>query len=505
MLFTLCYHLIFVRCYSFYVKQTTHLVCGKFEGPKYDRAVEAGVPTVGLEWLDACAAEGGIQDYSLYVTPNNIGKAGTGSNAVDVLGNVLLHVFPGADATGTGRASQGMLEARRCAVRLGAQISENVCTGVTHCVHICGGDRMPDLEGMGEEMRGCVQREAEVAEGVGAYFVSSGWLVECERRAERVDETPFIIQNPLQQVNIYSQSQKDKDKSGDREGGYQQGYPHNQQPQKTMSTPLNVIGMTRFQDSGGMMGNNGIFFQTQPQRTYSGRKRSGKKGNPAAVLMNESPGFLFHQNECLLNELSSINQINNSNINNQNNILNSNNNNVIENNNNVIENNNIIENNNEGKKDADAVLLECLSELRGLQAKEGNADNNSEAIPITRSGNKHKHSHRRSGNDRRAHRTRLLVDPFSDSNTTNSTNTLVQTSAGMYNQQQQQQGMMMMSFMDSDNNSNGGGGGAGDNNDSGNESEELFENASQIIAYAPDADQRKREDLRRKLQNSKMN
>ena len=49
----------------------------------------------------------------------------------------------------------------------------------------------------------------------------------------------------------------------------------------------------------------------------------------------------------------------------------------------------------------------------------------------------------------------------------------------------------------------GGMDGNGNGGESGNESEELFDNPSQIIAYAADADQRKREDLRRRLQNSK--
>ena len=55
----------------------------------------------------------------------------------------------------------------------------------------------------------------------------------------------------------------------------------------------------------------------------------------------------------------------------------------------------------------------------------------------------------------------------------------------------------------SGNNTINNGAGVGVGADSGNESEELFENPSQIIAYAPDADQRKREDLRRRLQNAK--
>ena len=538
-------------------------MCGRFEGPKYDKAVEAGVPTVSLAWLEACAAAGALQDCSLYIQNNSSTRATAAGGASDVLRDALVHVFSGAGEG--GRASPGALEARRRAVRLGAQIAESVCFGVTHCVHV---GEAPPGEDVGAEVeaRNAVQREAEAAEGVGAYFVSAEWLALCEQKGERVDETPFVVQNPLKHVCVLSQKINDdnNNNNGDNNMDSNQNQQINarmgglQSPSKALSTPLGVIGLrpggSNLGGNGDGRGNSGLalFFPTQPQRTYSRKRGSGgssvggansvggKRSNPANAVMNqfESPGYLFRQNEQLLNELNSPNLNSNSNSHsnshsnsnlspNLNQVRMGDNSNETNGNENANESGNADDGGGGGggskKGGDDAVLLECLSGLRGLQAREGGADNGSEALPITQSGNKHRHA-RRSGNERKTHRTRLLVDPFSDTSSAAAaaTSTLAATSAGSPLTAGMGMGMGMgiasgganASYGDSEmmglnGNGNGGivegdnSGGNGNGGDSGNESEELFDNPSQIIAYAPDADQRKREDLRRRLQNSK--
>ena len=514
------------------------------------------MPTVKLSWLKACATEGELQDYTPYLAVQKLSSSPPPQPPKpalsNMLSNALIYIFQGASSNDV------FLEVKRSAIRLGAELADSVCLGVSHCIHVadpaCGGggdesDR-PSLERL--------EREAEEAEGVGAMFVSADWLTACEQAAERVSETTFVIQSPLKAGLLSSQST-----------GGSQLYLHQQQQQqvttpqrpthKALSTPLTTIkaqnnnnidesGAGKTVNNNNNNNTNALFFPTQPQRTYS-RKRSGKRSAVAAISAVDPPAYIFHQNEQLLNELSGKpiqqrqpqqqqqqqqQQISYDESEANRRRRRSGN-----------DNSNETTAGNDGGG-ADAELLKCLSGLRGLQAKDSNKsanrrsdsnninnnnsegnnisgnnngnnnnnnNNNKEALPITRSGNKHKHTRRSGNTERRAHKPRLSVDPFSDSCSGTGTAAAAAATITTSSSVAGGGGVMLMAMMDgesvygsgnsSGNNTINNGAGVGVGADSGNESEELFENPSQIIAYAPDADQRKREDLRRRLQNAK--
>ncbi|KAJ3369770.1 hypothetical protein GGF31_005075 [Allomyces arbusculus] len=174
-------------------KRVQFLICHKAQGPKYTRAKEWGVPTVGVQWIVDMVIIGEYIDPHLFLMRDDRPPARRRSDWAHPtplpLDGVVLSISSKTKST---------KKIRQVAQSLGAEVLLTFAHRCTHLVHEATSSASPfSSQSSNETGAGATaaasstDRDVKLAKSLVKFIVSPWWLVICAQHGRRLNELDF--------------------------------------------------------------------------------------------------------------------------------------------------------------------------------------------------------------------------------------------------------------------------------------------------------------------------